>query len=134
MDRRFGRSSPPGSIKPNFFYIYLPHLDYAAQRTGPDSEPAPAAVAELDEQLGRLAAGLAEAYGAEKLLWLVAGEYAITPVDHVTYPNRILREAGLLAGPPGRTTASISIWRRAAPGRWSITSSRTSSCPAAIAP
>ena len=82
--------------KPNFFYIYLPHLDYAAQRTGPDSEPALAAVQELDEQLGRLAAGLAEAYGTEKLLWLVAGEYAITPVNHVTYPNRILREAGLL--------------------------------------
>jgi len=27
----------------------------------------------------------------------VAGEYAITPVDHVSYPNRVLREAGLLA-------------------------------------
>ena len=23
--------------QPDFFYIYLPHLDYAAQRTGPDS-------------------------------------------------------------------------------------------------
>ncbi len=30
-------------------------------------------------------------------MWLVAGEYAITPVHHVTYPNRVLREAGLLA-------------------------------------
>ena len=27
----------------------------------------------------------------------MAGEYAIMPVDHVTYPNRVLREAGLLA-------------------------------------
>ena len=27
----------------------------------------------------------------------MAGEYAITPVDHVSYPNRLLREAGLLA-------------------------------------
>jgi hypothetical protein len=39
---------------------------------------------------------MGEIYG-ESLLWLVAGEYAITPVDHVAYPNRILREAGLLA-------------------------------------
>ena len=39
---------------------------------------------------------MAEAYD-ENLLWLVAGEYAITPVDHVSYPNRVLREAGLLA-------------------------------------
>lgn len=29
-------------------------------------------------------------------LWLVASEYAITSVSHVAYPNRLLREAGLL--------------------------------------
>ncbi len=81
--------------QPDFFYIYLPHLDYAAQRTGPDSAGADQAVADLDEVIGRLAAGMADAYD-EELLWLVAGEYAITPVDHVSYPNRILREAGLL--------------------------------------
>jgi hypothetical protein len=39
---------------------------------------------------------MAEAYD-DDLVWLVAGEYTITPVDHVTYPNRVLREAGLLA-------------------------------------
>jgi hypothetical protein len=39
---------------------------------------------------------MAGIYG-ENLMWLVAGEYAITPVAHVSYPNRILREAGLLA-------------------------------------
>jgi hypothetical protein len=39
---------------------------------------------------------MAEAYDEEPL-WLVAGEYAMTPVDHVAYPNRVLREAGLLA-------------------------------------
>ncbi len=81
--------------QPDLFYIYLPHLDYAAQRTGPDSDPATVAVGELDEVIGRLAQGMVEAYGDE-LFWLVAGEYAIVPVDHVTYPNRVLREAGLL--------------------------------------
>lgn len=82
--------------RPDFFWIYLPHLDYAAQRTGPDSPPAIQAVAELDDVLGRLHSAMGEIYG-EDLLWLVAGEYAITPVDHVTYPNRVLREAGLLS-------------------------------------
>jgi hypothetical protein len=82
--------------KPDFFMIYLPHLDYAPQRTGPDSPQAQQAVAELDDVLGRLGAAMGEIYGPE-LLWLVAGEYAITPVDHVAYPNRVLREAGLLA-------------------------------------
>ena len=83
-------------FQPNFFYLYLPHLDYAAQRTGPDSPPALAAVAELDEVIGKLIDGFGESYGEADLLWLVASEYVITPVDHVAYPNRILRDAGLL--------------------------------------
>jgi hypothetical protein len=82
-------------FKPDFFYLYLPHLDYAAQKTGPDSEAALRAVRELDEVIGTLADGMNEAYG-EQPVWLVASEYVITPVDHVTYPNRVLREAGLL--------------------------------------
>ncbi len=81
---------------PNLFYIYLPHLDYAAQKTGPDSDAALQAVVELDEQIGRLAAGFKAAYGPQRLLWLVASEYAIVPVARVGFPNRILREAGLL--------------------------------------
>ena len=83
------------TYRPSFYYIYLPHLDYAAQRSGPDTPPAAQAVQELDAALARLAAGLNAAHPGG-CLWLAAGEYAITPVDHVTYPNRILREAGLL--------------------------------------
>jgi len=85
-----------GRFRPDFFYLYLPHLDYAAQRTGPDSPPAQAAVAELDAVVGTLADGLAAAYGDADLVWIAAGEYAITPVSHVAYPNRVLRDAGLL--------------------------------------
>lgn len=82
-------------FKPNFFYIYLPHLDYAAQKTGPDSEAALQAVRDLDGVIGKVADEFAEAYGSQPI-WLVASEYVITPVDHVCYPNRVLREAGLL--------------------------------------
>jgi predicted AlkP superfamily pyrophosphatase or phosphodiesterase len=82
--------------RPNFFYIYLPHLDYDAQRHGPDSPLAAQAVADLDRLLGRVVGQLREAYDAQPLV-LVAGEYAIVPVKHATYPNRVLREAGLLA-------------------------------------
>jgi len=88
------------AFRPRLFYIYLPHLDYAAQRTGPESPAAAEAVGALDAMIGRLASGMAEAYGDRALLWLVAGEYAITPVEHVCYPNRVLREAGLLAVRP----------------------------------
>ena len=82
--------------RPNFFYIYLPQLDYDPQRHGPDSVQAGHAVGDLDRLLGRIAGELREAYDAEPL-WLVAGEYAIVPVSHVLYPNRLLREAGLLS-------------------------------------
>lgn len=82
-------------FQPEFFYIYLPHLDYAAQKFGPDSSPAHTALQELDEVLGRLIDGFHQAYDARPL-WLAASEYAIAPVDHVLYPNRVLREAGLL--------------------------------------
>ena len=81
--------------RPNFFYIYLPHLDYAAQKFGPDSDAANTSLTELDTEIGKLRAGFEAAY-EEPPLWLVASEYAISPVDHVTYPNRVLREAGLL--------------------------------------
>ena len=81
--------------RPNFFYIYLPHLDYAAQKSGPDSKAAKQALGELDAELETLIIGLNGAYG-EKPLWLVASEYAIVPVDNVVFPNRVLREAGLV--------------------------------------
>jgi predicted AlkP superfamily pyrophosphatase or phosphodiesterase len=86
-----------GRFKPDFFYIYLPHLDYAAQKTGPDSEQAQQALVEMDNVLGRLREGIAKAYGGDEPLWLVASEYTIVPVNHVEYPNRVLREAGLLS-------------------------------------
>ncbi|QDS99656.1 Type I phosphodiesterase / nucleotide pyrophosphatase [Adhaeretor mobilis] len=82
--------------KPNLFYVYVPHLDYAAQKHGPDSEQAIAALGELDNEIGRLVEGFADAYSHENPLWLVASEYVITPVNNVSYPNRALREAGLL--------------------------------------
>lgn len=83
-------------FQPRFFYLYLPHLDYAAQKSGPDSDAAQKAVVDLDAVLGKLFDNFEAIYGAGNITWLVASEYVITPVDHVTYPNRVLREAGLL--------------------------------------
>jgi predicted AlkP superfamily pyrophosphatase or phosphodiesterase len=83
-------------FRPNFFYIYLPHLDYAAQRFGPDSEAAQRSLSDLDMEIGKLQVGVEQAYDLPPL-WLIASEYAIVPVDHVVYPNRLLRNVGLLA-------------------------------------
>ena len=83
-------------FRPNLFYVYLPHLDYAAQKAGPDSEAVMRALDEFDQVLGRLFDGFSAAYGSSEPTWIAASEYVIVPVDHVTYPNRVLREAGLL--------------------------------------
>ncbi|HVJ68685.1 MAG TPA: alkaline phosphatase family protein [Caulifigura sp.] len=83
-------------LKPRFNYVYLPHLDYAAQKFGPDSPEAQNAVAELDMAIGALVDGF-KAAGIKNVTWLAASEYCITPVSSVSFPNRILRDAGLLA-------------------------------------
>jgi predicted AlkP superfamily pyrophosphatase or phosphodiesterase len=81
--------------RPDFFYVYLPHLDYAAQKSGPDSAAAIAAVRDLDGLLERFASQIEAAY-QRKLAWLVTSEYAISGTQHVSFPNRLLRESGLL--------------------------------------
>jgi hypothetical protein len=83
-------------FQPRFSYLYLPHLDYAAQKFGPDSSQAIAALGELDRAISRLADGVADA-GMDDALWLAASEYVITPVNGCLFPNRTLREAGMLA-------------------------------------
>lgn len=83
-------------FQPDFLYVYVPHLDYAAQKYGPFSPQADQAVDDLARVLAAMAGELQAAYGQRLLRWLVASEYVIEPVDHVVYPNRVLREAGLL--------------------------------------
>jgi len=82
--------------EPNFHWIYIPHLDYASQKFGPDSMQAQAALFELDVELTRFAGDVAQSEIGEDAVYLIAGEYAMTDVAGVIYPNRLLREAGLL--------------------------------------
>ena len=80
-------------FRPHISYIYLPHLDYKAQSHGPDSAEHAAACGELDAVIAGL---VADWHADDPPCWLVASEYAISPVERVGYPNRILREAGFL--------------------------------------
>lgn len=78
---------------PGLLLTYLPHLDYALQRFGPQDEKRTAqAVAELVTELEKLLAG-AKAAGYEAVVF---GDYAITPATQVIFPNRELRKAGFL--------------------------------------
>ncbi|HMO15518.1 MAG TPA: alkaline phosphatase family protein [Pirellulaceae bacterium] len=81
-------------FSPDFWYIYLPHLDYAAQKDGPNSPAALQACADLDKEIGIFIDAIDEQRGQH--VWMTISEYVIGDVNHVTYPNRILRRAGLL--------------------------------------
>ncbi len=79
---------------PGLLLAYLPHLDYALQKFGPQDEKRTArAVAEAVAELEKLLAG-AKAAGYDAVLF---GDYAITPARQVVFPNRELRKAGFLA-------------------------------------
>ena len=79
---------------PDVAFLYLPTLDYAAQRVGPDDPRSARAFAVLRAQLERLAA-FAEKAGADLAVF---GEYGIEPVSAPpAFPNAALRRAGLFA-------------------------------------
>lgn len=80
---------------PDLQYIYIPHLDYAGQKFGPNSREAATALQEFDRALGDFKERLEHLPGG-KITWILAGEYAMTEVSGAIYPNRMLREAGLL--------------------------------------
>jgi predicted AlkP superfamily pyrophosphatase or phosphodiesterase len=80
-------------LAPDLLLTYLPHLDYALLRHGPSSAKAARAFAELIPLL-ELLLRTAEATGYEVLVF---GDYAFGDVTRPVFPNRRLREAGLLA-------------------------------------
>lgn len=73
-------------------YLYLPTLDYAAQKRGPGSAADRASMKELERQLERLA-DICQRRGCEMS---VEGDYDIAPVTaEPAAPNVVLRRAGL---------------------------------------
>lgn len=88
--------------RPDFTFVYLPHLDYDLQRFGPDHAGVPARVAEVDREAA-LVVKAARELGAEVTVF---SEYGIGPVARAEFPNVALRRAGLLSvrdGPYGET-------------------------------
>ncbi|WFB37660.1 alkaline phosphatase family protein [Kiritimatiellota bacterium B12222] len=80
-------------ICPDVLLTYLPHLDYDTQRFGPHHPKAKAAFAKTGDYLQALKQS-AEAKGYKVLVW---GDYAMHQVNGpAIFPNRCLREAGLL--------------------------------------
>ena len=88
--------------RPDLTLVYLPHLDYDPQRFGPSGCDMPRLLKELDDACEPLL-DAAQAIGAN--VWVVS-EYGHLDVTEPRFPNRVLRQAGLLSvrdGPFGET-------------------------------
>jgi predicted AlkP superfamily pyrophosphatase or phosphodiesterase len=77
--------------RPDVMLVYLPHLDYASQKFGPDAPESLQAVREVDGLVGQLLREVGDSAAVA-----VCSEYSLSPVRGALYPNRILRDAGLL--------------------------------------
>jgi predicted AlkP superfamily pyrophosphatase or phosphodiesterase len=83
--------------KPDLLLVYLPHLDYDPQRFGPAGCSMTRLVVELDKACDPLLDAV-QSEGARA--WVVS-EYGHTNVSLPVFPNRALRQAGLLSIRPG---------------------------------
>jgi predicted AlkP superfamily pyrophosphatase or phosphodiesterase len=78
---------------PTLSLVYLPHLDYGLQKKG----PAPADIATELAELDAVAGDLIDFYEQRGARVIVLSEYGIVPVSRPVHPNRVLRDAGLIA-------------------------------------
>lgn len=79
---------------PDVMFVYVPHLDYAGQRFGPDSAEFRAEAAAIDKAAAEFISGVGNAAGDAEFFLL--SEYAFTNVCRSASPNVALRRAGLL--------------------------------------
>lgn len=79
--------------RPTLSLVYLPHLDYALQKVGPAHASIPAEVAAVDAVAG----GLIDAARSAGCGIVALSEYGIAQVEGADFPNRLLRDAGLVA-------------------------------------
>lgn len=78
--------------RPDLTLVYVPHLDYEPQRSGPGSPASARAARELDAAL----APLIDHFLREGATVVALSEYGIAPANRPVDINRALRRAGLL--------------------------------------
>jgi len=83
------------SEKPDILFVYLPHLDYAAQKHGPESQQYRESIVELDDLIGEFLMFLDSEFKNEYEIMLLS-EYNFNSVKYSISPNQILKKEGLL--------------------------------------
>jgi predicted AlkP superfamily pyrophosphatase or phosphodiesterase len=81
------------AMRPTLSLVYLPHLDYALQKSGPGHPSIRQELREIDRVVG----GLLDRCERLGIHPLIVSEYGIVPVRDAIWLNRALRDAGYLA-------------------------------------
>jgi len=82
---------------PDLLWVYVPHLDYDGQRHGPSSREFELALETVDGLVGEFLDALRGGDRWAETAVTVVSEYGFHDVERPVFPNRALREAGLLA-------------------------------------
>ncbi|MHC4325249.1 MAG: alkaline phosphatase family protein, partial [Planctomycetota bacterium] len=80
-------------LNPSLTLVYLPHLDYALQKLGPDHKDIKKHVTRIDSVAGELL----RYFDSRSVKPLIISEYGIEPVSRSIAINKILREENLIA-------------------------------------
>jgi predicted AlkP superfamily pyrophosphatase or phosphodiesterase len=78
---------------PSLMLVYIPHLDYALQKVGPNHSSIAEELRLVDREVGKLI----DHFTKQNISICVLSEYGIDEVNSVVSLNKVLREAGLLA-------------------------------------
>lgn len=81
---------------PDMLWVYVPHLDYTGLRHGPGAEFETELVT-VDELVGGFLDAVRETPRWDETVVNVVSEYGFHAVDTPVFPNRVLRDAGLLS-------------------------------------
>jgi predicted AlkP superfamily pyrophosphatase or phosphodiesterase len=85
------------SERPNFLFVYIPHVDYSAQRFGKESIQVRDDLKKADEIIGRLVQKATDVGIQEETQFIIVSEYAFNDVNGAVPLNLVLRDAGLLS-------------------------------------
>lgn len=83
--------------RPGQLFVYIPHVDYSAQRFGRSDARVRDDLKKADEIVGRLVQKTKELGIDDKTQFVIVSEYSFNDVDGAVPLNLALRDAGLLA-------------------------------------
>jgi predicted AlkP superfamily pyrophosphatase or phosphodiesterase len=83
--------------RPNMLFVYIPHVDYSAQRFGKGAPQVRDDVRKADEIVGRLMGKASKMGIMDQVQFIIVSEYSFNDVKGAVPLNLVLRDAGLLS-------------------------------------